>query len=109
MAAAATTPPTLVPPHIRRAIDQAVRNAVGRIQREGPVLEVTFPSMAFRVDVAHGLGQVPTGYHIVLQAGGLVQAVDVDQWTDTVAYLQATADYTRARVFFVVTDEVTRA
>lgn len=110
MSASANAAPTetLVPPHIRRAIDRAVRNALGHVKAEGPLLEVTFPSAAYRLDVAHGLGVVPTGYKVLFLQGGNIKAVDVAQWTDQVAYLESDADLTRARLYFVLTDEVTR-
>lgn len=66
----------------------------------GPVLEVDFPEANTARDLAHGLQATPDGYVVVLQSGGVVQATRVHLWTSTIAWLQASADHTRARVQF---------
>ena len=94
---------------MNRAVDAATNQAItdaGAARLElpyaalGPVLEIEFPVAATRRDIPHGLGQVPAGYHVLLASGGLVTAVDVDQWTTTVAWLSASANYARARLVF---------
>ena len=71
----------------------------------GPLLEVLFPVANTRRDVLHGLGAVPTGYQIVLEVGGQITGFDVVNWTADLAFLQASAANTRARLRFVVTPE----
>lgn len=71
----------------------------------GPILTVTFPAATTRRDVPHGLTQVPDGYHVLLQSGGVVTAVDVVLWTPTVAWLQASDANTIARVVFFVMEK----
>jgi hypothetical protein len=94
----------------QRAIDRTIDEQAGRIQIEGPMLEVYFPAgVGVRRDVQHGLGTVPTGYQITLEVGGSVRAIDVEQWTPTLAYLEASDAGTRARLFFVTTDVPAKA
>lgn len=66
----------------------------------GPVLEVVFPAATTARDIAHGLRATPDGYFVVLESGGFVRAIDVSRWTETIAWLEATAVNTRARVCF---------
>lgn len=65
----------------------------------GPVLEVAFTGIGVR-DVAHGLGVAPDGVWVLLQAGGTVVAAQVHLWSASVAWLQASAANTRARLCF---------
>lgn len=89
--------------------DQASNKAVEGLRAEplalpyaalGPIIEVAFPFAAVPRDVPHGLGQVPDGYHVLLESLGVLTAVDVAQWTRDIAFLQASANNTRARVLF---------
>jgi hypothetical protein len=90
------------------ALDRAIAEARGRIRQEGPVLEVEFPIADTARDIAHGLGRVPTGVIVVLQSGGVVTATDVARWTADLAYLAADTAHTRARLYFVVTEDPRR-
>jgi len=66
----------------------------------GPVHELVFPVANVARDIPHGLGVVPDGYFIILQSGGVVQAVNVVNWTTQTAWLQANTNNTRLRVLF---------
>lgn len=66
----------------------------------GPIVEVTFPAGASKLDVVHGLKQTPTGYHIVW-ADGPVYAEPGVAWTKELAYLRATNANTHARLIFL--------
>lgn len=92
-----------------RAVDQATAVALEALLSEivglpyavmGPVLEIEFPVATTNRDIAHGLGAIPDGYHVLLSSGGVVQAADVHVWTDRVCWFQASANYTRARIVF---------
>lgn len=90
------------------AIARAMDEARGPVRVAGAVLEIYFPLAGTRRDVAHGLGVTPTGYVLLLEAGGQVQAIDVTQWSADLAYLVADTAHTRARLYFV-SAEVQRA
>lgn len=66
----------------------------------GPVQDVFFPTAGAARDVPHGLNRIPDGYFIVLQSGGFVKATTVSRWSDTIAWLDATANNTWARLCF---------
>lgn len=98
-----------------RAVDQATQVALDTAQREavglpygtvGPVLDVFFAATDVR-DIAHGLGVIPDGYHVLLAVGGTVLAADVHRWTDRVCWLQASDANTRIRVVFFKLQERT--
>lgn len=73
------------------------------------VFDVYFPDTTVR-DVAHGLGETPDGVLIYLQVGGYVLTPAPHTWTKDVAYLQASAAETRARVqFFVLRENIINA
>lgn len=91
-----------------RAVDQATQIALDTAARDGiglpyaavgPVREVFFGTTDIR-DIAHELGVVPDGYHVLLSVGGSVLAADVHRWTDRVCWLQASDANTRIRVVF---------
>jgi hypothetical protein len=65
----------------------------------GPIVEVTFVAGASKLDVVHGLSQIPTAFH-VLWADGPVYAEPGVRWTKEIAYLRATNANTHARVIF---------
>jgi hypothetical protein len=73
----------------------------------GPLLEVTFPFANTPRDIAHGCGAIPTGVEVVYQTA-CVTATPGALWTRDVAWLQAPAANARARVRFLVTQEVPR-
>lgn len=87
------------------AIDRGLDDARGRVLAEGPVLEVHFPVANVPRDVAHGLDVRPTGYQLILEVGGHVRATNVTDWTPEIAFLQADANNTRARLWFVLTED----
>jgi hypothetical protein len=91
------------------AVDETVTRAGADAARPpillaGPVLEVAFPGAGVR-DVAHGLEVVPNGVVVLLEVGGNVQAAQVEQWTTDLAWLIATAVNTRARLYFVRSED----
>lgn len=71
----------------------------------GPVIEVQFPTAAVARDLPHGLDRVPDGYLVVLESGGCVKAVNVSRWSDTIAWMDATANNTWARICFYTLKE----
>lgn len=92
-------------PFVDAATNQAVKALHGALvglpyAAIGPILEVVFPVANTRRDLPHGLGQVPDGYHVLLQSGGVLTATDVALWTPQVAWLMASANNTRARLIF---------
>jgi hypothetical protein len=86
--------------------------AIGRFRDElddlplarSHVLEVTFPAANTTRDVQHGMGQVPTGVIVIAAVGGNVRCSDLTTWTTDLAFLQADAANTRARLYFIVTE-----
>ena len=62
-------------------------------------ISVVFAAANTKQDVAHGLGQVPDGYHLV-RADGVVHAEPGVQWTKDLAYMRATAVNVRATIIF---------
>lgn len=99
---------------MRRGIDSDIADACDRqlagrttpFVAWGRVLEVNCPVAGTSRDIPHGLGLVPTGFVVLAAEGGNVQALNVATWTDTVATLVADADFTRARLVFVVTEDL---
>lgn len=95
-----------------RYLDRPESEAIGRLKAQiddvytqrGPVLEVLFPASGVARDIQHGLGVVPTGYVILLELGGQVRASSITSWSKDLAFLQADAANTRARLFFVTTE-----
>ena len=83
------------PQDARRALAQQLP-----IAALGPVIEVYFPTATTARDIPHGLDRVPDGYVVVLESGGFVKAITVDRWSDQIAWMNATADHTRARLCF---------
>lgn len=81
-----------------------------RYAHVGQPLEVAFPAANTRRDIAHGLGAVPDGYHVLLTTANLI-ADNPAGWTDLVAGLQADAANARAVVVFftLIQNEVIRA
>lgn len=73
-------------------------------QFSAPVTD-TFPAANTRRDIAHGLGQVPHGYHVV-RADGVVHAEPGVLWTKDLAYLRATAANVHATFIFYTLREV---
>lgn len=65
----------------------------------GPVVDITFPLANQSLDVQHGLGQTPDGFHVVWADGG-VYAEPGAIWNKTFAYLRATLLNTTAKVIF---------
>jgi hypothetical protein len=96
-----------------RHLDAGVSAALDQVRRElapatslvGPVQEVYLPAAGTAVPVAHEIGAIPDGYQIWLAYGGNVRAAQVEDWTDTLAFLVADANHTRARVSFVTITE----
>lgn len=101
-----------------RALDQANAEAFSdarpfptlRYAQVGRPLEVSFPAANTRRDIAHGLGIVPDGYHVLLATANIV-ADAPDRWTRDIAALQASSANARAVVVFfaLLENEVTRA
>lgn len=101
-----------------RSLSQATAEALGdarpypslRYAQMGRPIELLFPAATTRRDVAHGLGQIPTGYHVLLSTSPIVADAPAD-WTRDVAGLQASAANTRAIVVFftLIENEVLRA
>lgn len=98
-------------PRGRGALPPEVNDALARVARElappwtyppAPPVEVAFPVADAARAVQHGLRVVPTGF-LVLLSTGPVYAVDVDRWTDTVAYLTSPTAHTVARLWFLQT------
>lgn len=73
-------------------------------QYSAPV-DVTFPAANTIRDIVHGLGQIPSGYHVVW-ADGVVYAEPGKLWTKELAYLRATAVNVHAKVVFFTLREV---
>jgi hypothetical protein len=100
-----------------RFLERETANAIDRVRRElataftafGPVVEVFCAVAGNRAAVSHGLGRVPDGYLVVLELGGQVLGVDVTQWTTELAFVVSTQNNTRARLTFVVAQEVRNA
>lgn len=101
-----------------RALSQATAEALGdtrqtpslRYARIGRPLDVAFPAAATRRDIAHGLGVIPDGYHVLLTTANLT-ADAPDGWTRDIAALRADAANARAVVVFfsLLENEVDRA
>jgi hypothetical protein len=92
-----------------KALDRAADFRGLRYASVSAPLELHFPAATTRRDVAHGLAQVPTGYHVLL-ATATITADAPQDWTRDVAFLQASAADARAIVvFFTLTEEVQRA
>lgn len=88
----------------------AERGALARAQQlpiaaMGPVITVQFPSAGVARDLPHGLDRVPDGYLVVLESGGFVKGVNVSRWSDTIAWMDATANNTWARICFYTLKE----
>ena len=69
------------------------------IEHVGSAVAVTFPQAGATVQVAHGLGVVPEGRHVILQTGA-VYDVAIEKWTADLAFLVAPVAGTYARVIF---------
>lgn len=95
-----------------RYLERPASEGIGRLRAEiddvyrqrGPILEVLFAASGVARDVQHGLGAVPSGYVVLLELGGHVRASSITDWTTDLAFLQADAANTRARLFFVTTE-----
>ncbi len=100
-----------------RYLDRDVEEALGRLRDQladpylerSAVFEVTFPAANTTRDVQHGMGQIPTGVSVIAAVGGHVRCSDLTTWTPDLAFLQADAANTRARVYFIVTEVPTDA
>lgn len=68
-------------------------------------IDVMFPAANTIRDIAHELGQVPGGYHVV-RADGVVYAEPGKLWTKDLAYLRATAANVHATIVFFTLREV---
>lgn len=98
------------PRYLRDAVP--TEEAIGRLEDglpepfldRSPVYEVTFPAANTARDVQHGMGVIPTGVIVLVAVGGNVRCSDLTRWTGELAFLQADAANTRARVYFVVTE-----
>lgn len=88
------------------ALKRRANDTVEFFRTRGPWIDVTFPKKNTVLDVQHRMVVTPNGYLPVLTVGGNIHAIDLTKWTPTVAYLQADADNTVARICFVVTNEV---
>lgn len=85
--------------------DALVERVLGEVQGDGDYygvpLSLTFPVANVPRDVVHGLGVVPDGYSLVF-ADAEIHAVPGTLWTDTLAYLQASANNAHAIIRFRV-------
>lgn len=68
-------------------------------------LRVRFPAANTARDIAHGLGEVPTGYAIEF-ATAPVHATPGVMWTKDLAFLQATSANAEAVITFFVSTEI---
>jgi hypothetical protein len=101
-----------------RALTQATAEALGdaravpslRYAQMGRPLDVSFPAGGARRDIAHGLGAIPDGYHVLLTTANLT-ADAPEAWTRDIAALKADAVNARAVVVFftLLENEVDRA
>lgn len=82
-----------------------IERVIGEVQGDGDYyglpLAITFPVAATPRDIVHGLGVVPDGYSLVF-ADAEIHAVPGKLWTDTLAYLQASANNAQAIIRFRV-------
>lgn len=89
-----------LPPAITLALRRAFDERRPYWNRYGPVVDVTFPAAGTDRDIVHGLGQTPSGYHVVY-ADGPVYARPGPEWaTKELAWLRAPNANTHARVIF---------
>jgi hypothetical protein len=96
-----------------RGLTQDVAYAIDALRRDlapyfgtfSVPVEVVFPAANTVRDIAHGLKEVPKGYHIVW-ADGLVHAEPGRLWTKDLAYMRATAVNVHATIVFFTLREV---
>lgn len=67
-------------------------------------LRVMFPVANVRRDIAHGLGVIPSGYHVIWSDAPITAVAGLN-WTPTIAYLQAPTANARAIIIFLVLRE----
>jgi len=65
----------------------------------GPLVTVTFAAAGSKLDIAHGLGQVPTG-RLIHRADGPIYDEPGVVWTKEIAYMRATNANTHAVLQF---------
>lgn len=95
-----------LPQPTAEALKRRSNDTVDVYRAVGPWIDVPFPKKNTIRDVQHRMPVTPNGYLLALTVGGNIQAVNLTTWTPTLAYLQADADNTVARICFVVTNEV---
>ena len=96
--------------YLRDAV--GTEEAIGRLRDDIPVpyldrsktFDVLFTAANTPRDVQHGMGQIPTGVIVIAAVGGNVRCSDLTTWTADLAFLQADAANTRARLYFIVTE-----
>lgn len=90
-----------------RGLTPDVSAAINKLREEsqpywgayGVPVTIRFPAANTDLDVAHGVGQVPAGYHVV-EADGPVARRPGPWATKDLAYLRSTVAGTRATVIF---------
>lgn len=92
-------------PAVDEALDRVQRAIEQRFSLVGPWLDIHFVAANTPRDVQHALDEIPTGYQVILEVGGHVRGANIMDWTKDLAFLQADAVNTRARLRFVVTRE----
>jgi len=84
-------------------IERELADPVVEAARSKP-LRVRFPAADTPRDIAHGLGDVPTGYRVDW-ATAPIHATPGLQWTREIAYLQSTVANAEAIITFFVATE----
>lgn len=86
---------------VSKSLDRLGQRLTTPVEAWSAPVDVVFPSANTRLDVAHGMGAIPSGYWIV-RADAPVYSAPAQVWTRDLAYLQSSTAGARATVLFVV-------